>query len=159
MFLSSRQPPLTGGISATSAPARISVSSVAYSESTAIITLGGQRGELGVLHGEGQAKVGDGRRQGQIDLDLGLGPPAPWRRRRGGCVSTDAEPSLPAVEVVRRVQVVGQLRMGDLDLDDRGSGCAVDQGVDALVPGEVGICLARSQGRMIGWACCPPRGG
>ena len=37
----------------------------------------GQRVELGVLEGEGRAEVADGRRQGQLDLDLRLAGPLP----------------------------------------------------------------------------------
>ena len=126
----------------------MSVASVAYSESTAIETLGASGGKLGVLQGKDQSKIGHGRRQGEIDLDLGSSGPL-----SGHGEETDGqhgpETSLPAVEVFGRIELVGQLRVRNFDLDDA-LGVGRHQGIDSRPLGNVGTWRARSQGRTIG---------
>ena len=130
-----RQPPLTGGMSATAAPGRISVLSDAYSESTAIITREASRGELGVLRGQGQAEVGDRCRQGQIEGDLGLAGALPGHGEEANL----QDGTLAIAASVRDPPACS----GRLPARDEGrrsrrsrSGCRGHQGVDAFVPGE-----------------------
>ena len=76
-----------------------------------------QRGELGVLQGKDQAKIGDSRWQREIDLDLGSsGPLSSHGKEPDG--QHGPETSLPALEVLGRIELVGQLRVRNFDLDD-----------------------------------------